>query len=201
MHNKNETETETHDKTEEKSVDGLLIALITISTILIVFLLVAIIFMCYKHNYCNNKNKTSPDEKKGEIKNGPDIERGEISNKQQSLQNINEKKNKNVFKIEKKIIYVQENPKNQKSPKMIVREKIKVLRTLTKKVKPKLIKERPQVPIRKMKTELITRIPQAPIRKSKSEIVKDRPKVPIDKPKISMAETNGSKLMILTESP
>ena len=64
-----------------------------------------------------------------------------------------------------------------------------------------MIKERPQVPIRKMKTELITRIPQAPIRKSKSEIVKDRPKVPIDKPKISMAETNGSKLMILTESP
>ena len=194
MDNKNETESEKYDKTEEKSVDGPLIALITISTIVIVFLLVAIIFMCYKHNYCNNKNKTSPDEKKGEIKNGPDIERGEISNKQQSLQNINEKNNKNVFKIEKKIIDVQGNPNNQKSPKMIVREKIKVLRGLTK-------RGRPQVPIRKMKSELITRIPQAPIRKSKSEIVKDKPKVPIDKPQVSIAESNGSKLMILTESP
>ena len=157
--------------------------------------------MCYKHNYCNNKNKTSPDEKKGEIKNGPDIERGEISNKQQSLQNINEKNNKNIFKIEKKIIDVQGNPKQSKiTNKNDSKRENKSIRGLTK-------RGRPQVPIRKMKSELITRIPQAPIRKSKSEIVKDKPKVPIDKPKVpidkpkvSIAESKGSKLMILTES-
>ena len=199
-HNK-KNDSETYDKMEEESPDGLLISLITISSILIVFLLVAITFMCYKHKYCDskykytckNKNKTSPDEKKDEIKNGPDIESGEILSKQQNFQN-----NKNLFKIEKKkIINIQGNQSNPKSPKMVVREKIKVLHTLTKKNKPNLIKERPkasEVPIRKMKSELVKRIPQATIRKIKSEVVKD-------KPKISAPQIKGNKLLLLTESP
>tara|TARA_B100000282_G_C31587495_1_gene424084 strand:- start:266 stop:709 length:444 start_codon:yes stop_codon:yes gene_type:complete len=146
---------------------------------------------------CKNNNKTLPNEKKGEIINGPDIETGEISNKKQILKNINEKNNKNIKTMEKKIINVQGNPNNQKSPKMIVREKIKALHILTKKGRPNLIKEKPKLsnlPIKKSKSVLVVEKPQPLIRKIKSELVKENPKV-------STTEVKGNRLLLLTESP
>jgi len=113
---------------------------ITISSLLVVFLTILIIYMCYKHNYCKNKNKyicknkTTPDEKNEEINHVPDIENGEILKKHKSFQNLKTKKinKKPKLTIHKKIINVQENPNNKKSPKMIIKEKPKALNTNVK---------------------------------------------------------------------
>ena len=96
--------------------------------------------MCYKHNYCKNKNKyicknkTTPDKKNEEINHAPDIENGEILKKHKSFQNLKTKKKlkKAKLTIHKKIINVQENPNNKKSPKMIIQEKSKALNTNVK---------------------------------------------------------------------
>ena len=96
--------------------------------------------MCYKHNYCKNKNKyicknkTTPDKKNEEINHVPDIENGEILKKHKSFQNLKTKKKikKAKLTIHKKIINVQENPNNKKSPKMIIQEKSKALNTNVK---------------------------------------------------------------------
>ena len=134
-----------NNEKNDDTIDGLLISVITISSVIVVFLIVLLIYMSYKHNYCKNKikyicdNKTTPDKttdkttdkKNDEIKHEPDIENGEILTRRKSFQNI-KTKNKNKkpkFTIHKKIINVQENPNNRKSPRMIIKEKPKTLNT------------------------------------------------------------------------
>ena len=124
-------------KKNDEPINGLLIAVITISSLIVVCLIVIVIYMCYKHKYCKNKskyiceNKTTPDKKNKEINHEPDIEHGEILTRHKSFQNIKTKKNnkKPKLTIHKKIINVQENPNNKTSPKMIIKEKPKTLNT------------------------------------------------------------------------
>ena len=135
LHNNKE-----YAKKNDEPINGLLIAVITISSLLVVFLTILIVYMCYKHNYCKNKNKyicknkTTPDKKNEEINHAPDIENGEILKKHKSFQNLKTKKKlkKAKLTIHKKIINVQENPNNKKSPKMIIQEKSKALNTNVK---------------------------------------------------------------------
>ena len=114
--------------------------MITITSLIVVCLIVILIYVSYKHNYCKNKrkyicdNKTTPDKKNDKIKHEPDIERGEILTRHKSFQNIKTKKHNKKLKLttHKKIINVQENTNNKKSPKMIIKEKPKTLNTRVK---------------------------------------------------------------------
>ena len=136
---------DTHYNTETQTINnnGLVIALITLSSLMSIVLLVIIVYFCNK-KFKNKEEKiyscrmfagkTLPNKTNeveiSDIETGKKIElekkNGENEIKNNSLQNKKLKKNlkklKIVTNVHKNILSIQGNPENKKSPRMIIRE-------------------------------------------------------------------------------
>jgi len=99
-----------------------IISIITLSSILVSF---TVSYICYRRKCCVRLNKTEPVSEITKKKRVPDIENGEKLTRHPTFLNI--KKNKKLyiprFNLHKKILDIKDNPNNNNSPKMIIRER------------------------------------------------------------------------------